>query len=258
MNILVTNDDGIDAVGLQRLATGLKQTSWVNHVITVAPMNEQSTCSHSLTLHNPLRVNRLDADRFAVSGTPADCVSLALSKLVRDPINLVISGINHGANVGTDIANSGTVSGAMQATQMGIPAIAVSLAFDQDEGETPNFQLAVEVVKDLATRVCEHGLPKNTLLNINVPNRATTNATDATSLTCVTTTMGHKAWGYNFETRQDPRGHYYYWNNSKVMEHIPDGESDIAAVRAGKVSVTPIHLDYTNYQFLKQLRDWKL
>jgi len=240
--ILVTNDDGVHAVGLGALADALAP---LGEVYVVAPDREQSAVGHALTLHRPLRVDRLGERRFAVNGTPSDCVNLGVLGLLPEPPVLVVSGINHGSNLGDDVTYSGTVSAAMEGTLLGIPSVAVS----QVEGESGAFEGAARIAGLVAARVLVEGLPAKTLLNVNVPNGEIRGIR--------VTRLGHRVYREKVVQEMDPRGRPYYWIGTGPPEWREDGDSDIAAIHAGLASVTPVHLDLTHFGALARMSEWE-
>jgi 5'-nucleotidase len=239
--ILVSNDDGVHAPGVQALASALAS---VGEVWVVAPDREQSAASHSLSLHRPLRVEQLGPRRFAVDGTPTDCVNLAVNGILPDRPALVVSGINHGANLGDDVTYSGTVSAAMEGTLLGIPSLAVSLvARDRFE-----FDVAAEFATELAKAVVKRGLPPDTLLNVNVPS-----VPRSAVRGYVITRQGKRRYGDAIVENVDPRGKKYYWIGGGDPGFEPAEGTDFTAVESGYISVTPLHLDLTNYASISQL-----
>ncbi len=241
--ILVTNDDGIHAVGLGALAEALAS---LGEVYVVAPDREQSAVGHALTLHRPLRVDRLGDRRFAVNGTPSDCVNLGVLGLLPEPPVLVVAGINHGPNLGDDVTYSGTVSAAMEGTLLGVPSMAVS----QIEGEAGGFQSAGRVAGLVAARVLVEGLPAKTLLNVNVPRGEIRGIR--------MTRLGHRVYREKVVQEVDPRGRPYYWIGAGPPEWKEDEASDITAVHAGVASVTPLHLDLTHFGALGRMSEWEV
>jgi 5'-nucleotidase len=241
--ILVSNDDGIASAGLAALAAALETAG---EVVVVAPDREQSACSHALTLHRPLRIDEVALGRYAVDGTPTDCVYLAINAILKErrPA-LLVSGINRGANLGDDVTYSGTVSAAMEGTLLGVPSMAMSLigrgAFD--------FTIAADVAARLARWVLTHGLPPDTLLNVNVPQEFEGAAPRA----LVLTRMGRRRYGDAIVEKLDPRGRKYYWIAGEEVPFVAEEGTDFHAVHQGLVSVTPIHLDLTNYRTLDAL-----
>jgi len=243
--ILLTNDDGIHSAGLQALADQLQP---LGRVAVVAPDRERSAIGHALTLHEPLRAEEIARDRWAISGTPTDAVSLGILSLLKEKPDLVISGINKGGNMGDDLTYSGTVAAAMEATLMGVPAIAVSLASQSFKYD--DFLHASGVARQLAKTVLEHGLPADTFLNINVPDRE--------SLGIRLTRQGKRIYEDAVVENVDPRGRSYYWIGAGSLDFQDLEGTDFHAVHNGYVSVTPLHLDLTNYAAIDRLRQWQL
>jgi 5'-nucleotidase len=245
VKILLTNDDGIHAPGINALAAALSE---VAEVAVVAPDRERSAASHALTLHHPLRAEKLAPGRFSVDGTPTDCVNLGIHSLIDFHPDLVVSGINRGANLGDDVTYSGTVAAALEATLMGIPAFAVSLvslAADAD------YTGAARFAARLALQVKSQGLPPDTFLNVNVPALPPDRL-----LPALITTQGKRRYEGTIVDSVDPRGRSYYWIGTADLDFHDLEGSDFAAVRRGHVSVTPLHLDMTNHQALPLLRHW--
>jgi len=250
VRILVANDDGVRAPGIQarrEVLVALGHDVWV-----VAPEKEQSARSHALTLHKPLRVKPLEPQRYSVSGTPADCVYLGLHGLL-DPVpDLVVSGINRGGNLGPDVNYSGTVAAAREACLNGVPAIAFSLHVDAfTEGLRYHWETAQEVVRRVMVPLLDHPIAPGTFLNINVPNRPLDQLSGVRA-----TTNGHRRYTQRAVRREDPWGRDYYWIGG---EHVDFSGGDLAeglAVEEGWASVTPLHVDVTRYQQLDALREW--
>lgn len=257
--ILLTNDDGLHAIGIQAMRRELEEMPGVE-VWVVAPDRERSASGHAITLHRPLFATEATAQGgtapqtrlFSVTGTPADCAKLGIEELLPRRPDLVISGINRGANLGTDVLYSGTVSAAVEGTILGIPAIAVSYA--SFSATTPeDYALAARFARRLAERVQAEGLPAGTLLNVNVP------AVEEDFLAGVAITkLGVRLYQNQWDRRVDPRGKVYYWLAGEVMEQHNDPDTDVVAVQNNKISVTPIQLDLTDYQTLKTLKEWNL
>jgi 5'-nucleotidase len=241
--ILVSNDDGIHSEGIIALAEALGP---LGEVVVAAPDRERSAVSHSLTLHRPLRVEELGPRRFAVDGTPTDCVNLAVNGILgRRPV-LVVSGINKGANLGDDVTYSGTVSAAMEGTLLGVPSLAVSLI-----GRSAfRFDAAAAFAARLAAWVLERGLPSDTLLNVNVPPMDDGQPIRGFALT----RMGRRRYGDAIVEKVDPRGKKYYWIGGEELQFADEEGTDFHAVSVGLISVTPIHLDLTNYKSFDALR----
>lgn len=247
MNILVTNDDGINAKGLQILAESMRG---VGKVAIVAPDRERSAVGHALTLHHPLRATEIGPGKFAVDGTPTDCVNLGIHNLIGFKPDIVVSGINRGGNLGDDVTYSGTVSAAMEATLMGIPAFAVSLVTG---GEGSNYKAAADFAARLATVVCQRGLPEDTFLNVNVPDVPIESMSGP-----LITSQGRRRYDGNIVDKLDPRGRKYYWIGSCEQTFLDLDGSDYHAVSRGHISVTPLHLDLTNYSSVPVLKGWDL
>jgi len=245
MKILVTNDDGVRAPGIRALAEALRG---VGEVVVVAPDRERSAVGHALTLHHPLRATEIRPAIFAVDGTPTDCVNLGIHTLLGTKPDIVVSGINCGGNMGDDITYSGTVSAAMEATLMGIPALAVSLV---TIGRGENYGAAAAFAAHLVRIVADRGLPRDTLLNVNVPDLPQDKLGNA-----VVTIQGKRDYEGKIVTKTDPRGRNYYWiGNGELLFRDLDG-TDYHAVKRGSISVTPLHLDLTNYASLTMLKTW--
>ena len=247
MNILVTNDDGINAPGILALADAL---STVGKVGVVAPDRERSAVGHALTLHHPLRATPLDNDRFAIDGTPTDCVNLGIHTLLPFKPDLVVSGINRGANLGDDITYSGTVSAALEATLMGIPAFAISLVTD---GEGVNYAAAGAFAARLARYIQINGLPADTFLNVNVPDLPADQL-----LSPRITSQGKRRFEGMIIDKVDPRGRNYYWIGTVELNFLDVPGSDYAAISRRHISVTPLHIDLTNYASFAAIEAWNI
>ena len=239
--ILLTNDDGVHAPGIRALAASL---DGAGEVWVVAPDREASASSQSLTLKHPLRAEKVEARILAVDGTPADCVNLAIVKLLPRRPTVVVSGINRGGNLGDDVFYSGTVGAAREATFFGVPAIAVSLAARADLDYGP----AAAFTRRLTDLVIERGLPERTLLNVNVPMGQPVGA--------AVTVQGRRAHESTILEGLDPRLRTYYWIEEGRDHWVSDEMSDIHAVRAGLVSVSPLQTDTTNHRVVDTLRSW--
>jgi 5'-nucleotidase len=245
--ILVTNDDGITALGLKVLADHL---SAVGEVYVVAPDRESSAAGHSLTLHHPLRMTEVGPRMAAVEGTPTDCVLLAYHRVLPEKPAIVFSGINYGHNLGDDVTYSGTVSAAFEATLLGLPSVAISIG---REGKKIHYEVAAKFAVKLARKILQKGLPKDTLLNVNVPN-----VPESRLKGVVITRQGQRAYGDVIVERVDPRGRPYFWIGNGEPLWRDDRGADINAIRADKISITPIHLDLTNHKAIEKLKGWKL
>lgn len=250
MRVLLTNDDGVHAEGLaalERIARQLSDDVWV-----AAPEYEQSGASRALTLSDPLRVRRLDAQRFAVSGTPTDCVMLAVEELLKDRRpDLVLSGVNRGHNTAEDVTMSGTVAGAIQGMALGVPSIALSqsLAVFHDD-EVARYETAEAFAPGIVQRLLEAGWPKDVVININFPNRKP----DEVEAVEVTRQGFRDMHNMRAEKRTDLRGREYYWMGfTQRRPQMAEG-TDLAAVLAGRISVTPLHIDLTHMATVHALK----
>ena len=248
--ILVTNDDGIYAPGLdilRDLALELSDDVWI-----VAPAVEQSAAGHSISIHTPLRHVQHDERRFSVKGTPTDCVLFAYEILLEQKIDLILSGVNRGFNVAEDITHSGTVAAAMEGTLCGVPSIAMSLKFEMDE-TMPEVRWHTPAAKgaDVVRRIMQAGIPKNILVNVNFPD---CEPDEVAGIKMAYT--GKRGIGKNLDIRHDIKGHPYYWvfwGDEKI--ELNKG-SDLAAVAENYISVTPINLDLTDYKILEKMREF--
>ncbi len=252
--ILVTNDDGVNAPGLLALRRVLAE---IGRVEILAPERNWSAASRTRTFHKPLRVDEarlLDGSVGRVTnGTPSDCVSLALLGLLDETPDLIVSGINDGLNLGRDVSYSGTVAAAMEGVRAGVPAIAVSYDTVRDRTETPDYAGAATFVARLAAFYFAEGeFPKGIVLNVNVPYLPSER-----TLKAKITRLGGEAYSNYLVTGQDPQGRNYYWISGDPLTEVPpeETETDIAAIAAGLVSITPIHLDMTEHSLLEELRD---
>ena len=251
MNILVSNDDGIAANGIRVLTETLSKE---HDVYVVAPDRERSAAGHSLTLHTPLRVEELEETKngakrtWVTTGTPGDCVKIAISAILspEEIPDLVISGINHGPNLGSDILYSGTVSCAMEGAMMGIPSIAVSLASMQSDYE--DFIYPAKFVNALIHKLKDFQFPPKSILNVNIP------ALDEDDIAGVQITeLGKKMFTDNYEKRVDPRGKVYYWMAGELISESTNAKTDIAAVRNNKISITPVTYEMTKESVMADL-----
>ncbi|NMB34688.1 MAG: 5'/3'-nucleotidase SurE [Firmicutes bacterium] len=255
MIILLTNDDGIYAEGIQILADTLLQAEDIK-IYIVAPDRERSATGHAITMHRPLRAEEAKfyhnplLKGWSVNGTPSDCVKLAIEYLLPQKPDLVISGINLGENLGTDILYSGTVSAAIEAIILGVPALAVSLV----EQETPDFRFVADFLQRLLKNFREYNLPESTLLNINIPAK---NQQEIAGV--AVTRLGVRLYRNAFEKRIDPRGRNYYWLAGEAIdiEDRADGDTDVRAISNAYISITPLHFDLTNYHLIDKLQGIK-
>ena len=245
IKILVTNDDGIASPGLHALARAMRP---LGQVWVVAPDRERTAAAHALTLHKPLRITRVEPRVYAINGTPTDCVNLALKKLLRGTPALVVSGINRGVNLGDDVTYSGTVSAALEGTIMGIPSIAVS----QETGRTFRHDVAAFYAARVARAVLKYGLPEETLLNVNVPDRPKAKIAGVR-----VAALSRRRFDEPIIEKTDPHGRKYYWIAGTRVSWSRQKHSDHEMLRRGFVTLTPIHLDITNHEAMEQLREWE-
>jgi len=248
VNLLVTNDDGITSPALYLLR---QELSDLGRVFIVAPDRDQSATSHSLTLYRPMRIDRPEPDVFAVDGTPTDCVLIAAHGLLDVPIDLVVSGVNRGPNMGDDVFYSGTVAAAIEGAMQGVPAIAVSLA--TASGARADFQYACQFTRRLVGSVLAKGLPKKSVLNVNVPH-----VRDDEIKGVRITRLGKRKYQDSLIERTDPRGRAYYWIGGDEPIWEKEEGTDFLAVDEGYVSVTPLHLDLTDDAMRANLAEWAL
>lgn len=244
MNILISNDDGYQAPGIEALAAALRP---LGRITVVAPDRDRSGASNSLTLVNPIRAVRSQEDVYRVDGTPTDCVHLAITGLLEQEPDMVVSGINAGANMGDDVLYSGTVAAAMEGRFLGLPAVAVSLA-----SSTPrHFETAARVAAVIVSRLRVRPLPPDTILNVNVPDRPLGDLAGFAA-----TRLGHRHRAEPVVKDLDPRGRTIYWVGPAGPEQDAGPGTDFHAIRAGQVSVTPIHVDLTRHRAIPDIDDW--
>jgi 5'-nucleotidase len=260
-NILVTNDDGINSPSLFHLKRALDD---VGEVTVIAPDRQWTASGHAKTMHRPLRVNEAELPdgslAYVTNGAPSDCVALAVLGFVPEPPNLVVSGINLGANVGHNITYSATIGAAIEGTISGIPSIAASLdstpsiTDSPDTYEADNFRYAAQFVAGLAQQVLALGLPPKVFLNVNVPDVPPEEITGVEI-----TRVGQRVYRDELIKRQDPRGQSYYWiGGERYNDFAEDEGTDIWALAHKRISITPIHLDMTEHELIKELRSWKI
>jgi 5'-nucleotidase len=244
MKILVSNDDGYSAPGIIALAESL---SSLGQITVVAPDRNKSGASNSLTLENPLRVNLLDNGVYRVEGTPTDCVHLAITGLLDEEPDMVVSGINAGANLGDDVLYSGTVAAATEGRFLGLPAIAISLVGT----ECIHYDTAAWVAKQLVEKLQKTALPANTILNVNVPDLPIDEINGFES-----TRLGHRHKAEAVVKDLDPRGRIMYWIGPAGEEQDAGPGTDFDAIRRGAVSVTPLQIDLTQYDAIEGVANW--
>lgn len=248
MRVLLTNDDGIQAPGLDALRKALGE---IAEIVVVAPDRERSATGHGITVYYPIRVDEFCfvdgcGQGWVVDGTPADSVKLAICALLDRPPDLVVSGINRGPNLGTDVLYSGTVSAALEGAVLGIPSLAVSLDTYDSQAD---YSYAATFTRDLCQHLLEGGLSPDILLNINIP------ALPSQEIAGVKfTKLGIRRYDDVFTARKDPRGKTYFWLAGEVIDEEQDEDTDVMAVKNNYISITPLHFDLTNYQLLQRLR----
>jgi 5'-nucleotidase len=244
IRILITNDDGYHSEGIIALENALSE---IGDCYVVAPASEMSGAAHSLTLSRPLRIRQIDARHWTVDGTPTDCVTLALNRILPhdERPHICASGINHGPNLGDDATYSGTVAGALEATILGVPGLAFSLVASRSH----DFSESIKIAKEITQKAIDEGLPANTLLNINVPKGVPKGFR--------ITKQGFKDARPIISEHIDPRGKLYYWIGEQRNGFRAEGGTDFEAVDEGFVSVTPMRSDLTNHQALELLKKWE-
>jgi 5'-nucleotidase len=246
MRILISNDDGYQAPGLRSLADALKK---IAEIAVVAPERDRSGASNSLTLDYPIRARRMDNGFICVDGTPTDCVHVGITGLLDEEPDMVVSGINAGANLGDDVLYSGTVAAAMEGRFLGFPAIAISLVMG---GAGPgHFDSAAEVARQLIERLRKDPLPSDTILNVNVPDLPMVEIGGYEA-----TRLGHRHKSEPVIKGTDPRGRPIYWVGPPGAEQDAGPGTDFYAIRTGKVSITPIQVDLTQYAALEKVASW--
>jgi len=239
--ILITNDDGIHSPGLAALKDALLP---LGTVITIAPDRDNSAISHALTMNRPLLLQQREKDCYSLNGTPTDCVAVGLNKVVARPPDLLVSGINSGPNLGDDISYSGTVSAAIEGTMYAIPSLAVSLA-----GKHPfSYGRAKNIIRLLAAKTMEYGLPADTLMNINIPHGEIINGLRVTR-------QGRRIWKQAVQEITDPFGRLHYWIGGGTPLLDAGADTDVHAMESNYISVTPIHLDLTNHEGISYFKE---
>ncbi len=248
--ILVTNDDGVMAPGIRHL---VKYMMELGEVVVVAPDKPQSGMGHAVTITNPIRLEKItvndDHDEYSCSGTPVDCVKLAVNRVLKRKPDLLVSGINHGSNSSISVIYSGTMSAAIEGAMEGIPSIGFSLLdyrFDAD------FSHARKHILDVASNVLEHGLPEGICLNVNIP---AVSADEINGIKICRQARGN--WEEEFDYRQDPRGKDYYWLTGKFKLHENSNETDEWALANNYISVVPVQFDFTAHDLIPELNKWK-
>jgi len=246
MRILITNDDGVHAPGLH---AGWRALAAAGHEVFVCvPDRERSACGHQITMHEPLRVrsvNTADGICWTTTGTPADCIPMALLQLMKAPPDLVVSGINLGPNLGDDVHYSGTVAGAMEGIFNNIPSLAISLVTHQD----PNWDVAARFLVDFVPRIAGLELPRDTFLNVNVPNLPTGEIKGVR-----VTSQGTRRYRGDLVKYEAPNVGTYYWRGGEVVDRAEREDADVHVIKQGYISVTPLHVDLTSFSAMEKLK----
>jgi len=246
--LLISNDDGIGSRGINALAQSLKE---IGEIVVVAPDRQQSAVGHAITVNTPLRASKFYRDGvffgYAVTGTPADAVKLAVRSLLKRRPSILVSGINHGSNTAVSILYSGTVSAATEGTILGIPSVAISLA----TFKKPDFSFAARFAGRIVRLVLEHGLPNGVLLNVNVPP-----VPEEKIRGVKVTRQGEAVWDDTFDVRRGPNNKEYFWLTGNLIQADTSNDADEVAVRHRYVSITPIQFDLTAYTKMEDLRGW--
>ena len=250
--ILVTNDDGITAPGIRNLVESVAD---LGDVVVVAPDSHQSGMGHAITISNILRISQHDfqmagVEAYKTSGTPVDCVKLAIYKILKRKPDVLLSGINHGSNASINVIYSGTMSAAVEGALEDIPSVGFSLC---DFAEDADFRASRDVVRTVTKQVLRHGTPKGTCLNVNIPKLA---PADVKGLRVCRQAAGH--WADSFEERQAPGGRTYYWMTGNFTDVDKGEDTDEWALRNGYVSVVPVHYDLTAHHAISELNQWNL
>lgn len=249
MRILISNDDGIQAYGIRTLAQRL---AFEHEVYVIAPDRERSAAGHALTLHRPLRVEEVNmgfdvAKAWEISGTPGDCVKMGISSILDKQPDLVISGINHGPNLGADILYSGTVSAAMEGAVLGFPSIAVSYCSTKNYSQQ-DFAYAADFIAKFVRNIASVNFHKKTILNVNVPSIS---PNDIAGMEI--TRLGTRMYTDAYEKRIDPRGKVYYWLAGEIIDSAEEEGTDITAIRNNKISITPVTFEMTCHEIMPEL-----
>lgn len=252
MKILVTNDDGINAIGIKELAHSLKK---LGEVIIVAPDRERSATGHAITMHQPLRIEKVDfhdsnIDAWSINGTPSDCVKIAVESILSEKPDIIVSGINNGPNLGTDVLYSGTVSAAIEGALHNIPSLAMSV-YGSRAGI--NYEGATFFSCNLVEIALANKMPNNLVLNINFPSL------DKNDIKGIKITeLGIRKYQNSYEERKDPMGKSYYWLSGSLIEINNTDTSDVECVKNGYISVTPLHFDLTDYKYINDMKNWDI
>ncbi|MDF2592328.1 MAG: stationary-phase survival protein SurE [Clostridia bacterium] len=252
MKILISNDDGIHATGIKALALAMQE---LGEVYVIAPERNKSATGHAVTMHTPLRSKKMDIfgekiKAWWVNGTPADCIKLGVENLMKVKPDLIVSGINMGENLGTDVIYSGTVSAAVEGAIFGIPAI----AFSYEDHDATDMTAVGMAAKEICKQILSHGIPKDHIFNVNIPKFNSIEEIRGIK-TCK---LGIKIYKNNFEVRKDPNGNDYYWLAGELIEMPEDIDTDIYAVKNKYISITPIDIDMTDYSLMSEVKSWNL
>lgn len=240
--ILLTNDDGISAMGLEMLHDALKH---LGNVVVYAPDRQRSAVGHGVSLHHPLRVTKIKPNWYMVDGTPADCVILAVRKLLGRKPDLIVSGINAGANLGDDVTYSGTVAGAYEGMLLRIPSFAISIINHNPR----HYEPAQKMAAAMAQYILAHGLPEDVMLNINLPDLPLSSIGGM-----AVTSMGRRNYQDEIVERKDPRNGTYYWIGGAQPDHYITPGCDFEAIENNKISITPLKRNLTDYEALETLQ----
>jgi 5'-nucleotidase len=250
LKILISNDDGINSLGIAALVDELKK---IGEITVVAPMTEQSAIGHAITMKYPLRVTEHYKNGeffgYAVDGTPADCIKIGIRNIMKEPPDIVLSGINHGSNTAINIIYSGTVSAAREAAIMDVPAIAISVT----SHEALHFEFASKLAARLSIMVSKEGIRNGTLLNVNIPDLP-----EEKIKGILLTQQGKSKWDEIYEERIDPYGKKYYWLTGNLIQADSSLDIDQFAIKNDYISITPIHFDLTDYKTYSAMKEWKL
>lgn len=250
--ILVTNDDGISAPGLRNLIAIMKE---LGEVVVVAPDKPQSAMGHAITINNTLYINKVNLDEdieieYSCSGTPVDCVKLAVHEILKRKPDLCVSGINHGSNSSINVIYSGTMSAALEAGMEGIPAIGFSLL---DYSWDADFKSAAGYIKKITQETIKNGLPKGVILNVNIPKLTTENIKGVKICR-----QAHANWKETFDKRVNPQGRDYYWLTGEFVNEDKGEDTDEAALARGYISIVPVQFDMTAHHVIKDLNNWNI
>lgn len=251
LRILISNDDGIHSLGIYQLANSL---SSIGKVIVVAPESERSASGHSITMHKPLRSKSVDffgkdIEAWCINGTPSDCIKFALQSLLKEKPNLIVSGINHGSNLGTDVLYSGTVSAAVEGAINGIPSIALSLCCH----DNCDFKPYAKISSILCKQLYDNGIEKGIVININFPYIPKEELKGIRI-----TSLGVRRYRNCFVERKDPRGKSYYWLAGELEDEENSEDTDVNSINNKYISITPIKIDLTSHEMINKMREWEL